>query len=110
MISAITPISQKKKPIKKTYLSYLASLDYHEKLRTILDNRSKLKKMNNSPTNILKTQVNKLITANSAQIGNYQLPKIISEYKPGYLYGMIKIHKPINQTLRYNRLPPQSIP
>ena len=57
------------------------------------------KKLNKNPTNQLKSKINKLITANNAELNGTKLPKIISDYKPGYLYGTVKLHKP-NYTLR----------
>ena len=50
-----------------------------------------------NPTNHLKSEINKLITANNAELNSTKLPKIIRNYKPGSLY--VKIHKP-NHPLR----------
>ena len=47
-----------------------------------------------NPTNQLKSKINKLITANNAELNSTKPPKIISDYKPSYLYGTVKIHKP----------------
>ena len=46
------------------------------------------------PTNL--KQINKIITVNNAEIDNIKLPKIIRDFKPSYIYGKIKIHKPGN--------------
>ena len=61
--------------------------------------KKKKKKLNKNPTNQLKSKINKLITANNAELNSTKLPKIIGDYKPGYLYGTVKIHKP-NHPLR----------
>ena len=45
--------------------------------------------MNKNP-NQLKSKINKLITANYAVCDNTKLPKIIDNYKPGYLYDLSK--------------------
>ena len=46
------------------------------------------------PTHQLKSKINELINANNADPHNIKLPKIINDYKPGYIYGTTKIHKP----------------
>ena len=51
------------------------------------------------PTNQLKSKINKLIPANNAELNSSKLPKITGDYKPGYLYRTVKIHKP-NHLLR----------
>ena len=48
-----------------------------------------IQKLNKNPTNQLKSKTNKLITANNAELNSTKLPKIIGDYKPGYLYGKI---------------------
>ena len=44
------------------------------------------------PTN-LKKYINKIITANNAEIGSIKQTKITEHYKPGYIYRKIKTHK-----------------
>ena len=68
--------------------------NYHSKLQNILDDHTQFKKLNKNPTNQLKSKINKLITANNAEFNSTKLLKIIGDYKPGYLYGTIKIYKP----------------
>ena len=46
------------------------------------------------PINLIKTKIDKLITAKIAKHDNTKLPKIISEYKFSYLFRTLKIHKP----------------
>ena len=72
----------------------LDKTDYHSKLQNILDERINFKKLDKNPTNKLKSKINKLITANYAICDNTKLPKIIGNYKPGYLYRTVKMHKP----------------
>ena len=63
---------------------------------TILNDKNKFIKLNDNPTDQLKSKINKLINANNADLHNIKLPKIIGDYKPGYIYGTVKIHKPGN--------------
>ena len=51
------------------------------------------KKKKKNPTNQIKSKINKLITANNAELNRIKLPKIIVDYKPDYLYETIKIHE-----------------
>ena len=61
----------------------LNKTDYHSKLKNILDDHNKFKKLNKNLTNQLKSKINKLITANNAECNSTKLPKIIGDYKPG---------------------------
>ena len=67
---------------------------YHSTLQTTLNDKNKFAKLNPKPTNQLKSKINKLINANDAVLHNIKWPKIISDYKPRYIYGTVKIHKP----------------
>ena len=60
--------------------------DYHSKLQTILNDKNKFIKLNSNPTNQLKSKINKLINSNNADVHNINLPKIIGNYKRGYIY------------------------
>ena len=51
-------------------------------------------KLNRKRAANLKEKVNALITANNAEMDTMQLPKIIGDYSPGYIYGGVKTHKP----------------
>ena len=76
------------KKADKTYIFVVFNkTDYH----------SKFKKSNMNPTNQLKSKIDKLITANNAELNSKKLPKIIGDYKPGNLF--VTIHKP-NHPLR----------
>ena len=68
--------------------------DYHSKLEIILNDKNKFTRLNPYPTNQLKSIINKLINANNADLHNIKLPKIIGDYKPGYIYWTVNIHKP----------------
>ena len=86
-------ITIKKKADKTNIFVVLNKTDTHSKLQNILNDLTKFQKLK-SPTNQLKTKINKLITANNAELNSTKLPKIIGDYKPGYTYGTVKIHKP----------------
>ena len=57
------------------------------------------KKLNKKSINHQNSKINKLISVNNAECNNTKLSKIIGEFKPCYLYGTVKIHKP-NYPLR----------
>ena len=83
------------KKADKQIFVVLDNADYHSKLQNILYDHTKFKKLNKNPTNQLKSKINKLITADNIAIcENTKLPQIISNYKSGYLYKTVKIHKP----------------
>ena len=62
-------------------------------LNYLISDPSKFKQLNNDPTNKLKVKVNKLIIAVNAAQNNVKINKIKGEYKPGYIYGTVKVHK-----------------
>lgn len=64
---------------------------------------TKFKKLNKNPTNQLKSKLNKLINTNNAEQNSLKLPKIVGDYRPGYIYGTIKTHKPILSVLSYRK-------
>ena len=72
----------------------LNKIDYDDKIHQILKDTNKFKRLSKDTTDNLKKSVNALISANNAEIGSKKLTKITGEYKPGYLYGTVKIHKP----------------
>ena len=88
-----------KKADKANIFVVLNKTDYHSKLQNIIDDQTKFKKWNKNPTNQLKSKINKLITANNAKLDSTKLPKIIGDYKSGYLYRTVQMHKP-NHPLR----------
>lgn len=60
----------------------------------ILNNKDKFKKLNKNTASLLKTQNNKLITANNVEIRSLELHKTVGEYYPGFLYRNGKTHSP----------------
>ena len=54
---------------------------------------SKFKHVTCNPTEQLKQRANKLIEALNTAHDDIKLPKIIGDYKPGYIYGNVKTHK-----------------
>ena len=67
--------------------------DYHSKLQTVLNDKNKFTKLNNNSTHQLKSKINKLLNTYKADHHNIKLPKIISDYKPGYINRTVKIDK-----------------
>ena len=67
--------------------------EYKAKLDVILQDEQKFTRITVNPIASLKTKVNKIIKAiNEGQQQKIFNP-IVGEYKPGYLYGTVKIHK-----------------
>ena len=54
------------------------------------------------PTNQLKSNINKIITANNAQQNSFKLPKITGDYKSRYIY--MEPSKAINNIILSNPL------
>ena len=79
-----------KKADKTNFFVLLNKTDYHSKLWNILNDTPKSK----NATQQLKSKIDKLITANNAKCNSRKPPKIIGDYKPGYLYRTVQIHKP----------------
>ena len=94
-----SPQHHHKKADKTNIFEVLNKTDYHSKLQNILDDHTKFRKLNKNPTKKLLSKINKLITANNAEHNSTKLSKKIGDYKPGYLYGAVKTHKP-NRPLR----------
>ena len=70
--------------------------EYSEKLHSIISDESKFKQLTRNPISDLKTKVNSLINAANEFCHEKLLKPIVGEYKPGYVYGTIKTHKPGN--------------
>ena len=68
-----------KKADKTNIFVVLNKIDYHSKLQNILDDHTKFKKLNKNPTNQLKSKINKLSTANNAELNSKKLPKVIGD-------------------------------
>ena len=67
--------------------------DYDDKINDIISDETKFQKIRADPTDNLKKKANKLIAAANAEVEGVHFREIIGEYKPGYLYGNVKIHK-----------------
>ena len=67
--------------------------EYEQKIQKIVDDETKFKLLKKDPTEKLKKDANKLITTLNAAENSMKIPKIIGDYKPGYMYGTIKVHK-----------------
>ena len=93
-----SPQHHHKKADKTKFFVWLNKTDYSSKLPNILNDHTKLKKiLSKDPTNQIKIKIFK--NANNTECNNTKRLKIISDYKPGYLYRSIKIHK-TNHPLR----------
>ena len=64
-----------------------------QKTKEIVADGTKFKLLKKDPTEKLKKDANKLITTLNAAENSMKIPKIIGDYKPGYMYGTIKVHK-----------------
>ena len=67
--------------------------DYSAKLDNILSDKGKFKQISADPTENLKKKVNGLIDVANSLVDGVHFKPIIGDYKPGYLYGNVKIHK-----------------
>ena len=84
------------RPDKGKGVVIVAKEEYINKMKEILSDRSKFKQIKSNPVDTLKKKANKLIDRLNAVMGDIKLPKIIGDYKPGYIYGNVKTHKPGN--------------
>ena len=82
-----------KKADKTNMYVVLDKKDYEERIQNILNDSSKFKRISRDPTEKLRRRINAIIDANNAQVGSEKLNKIIGEYRPGYIYGTVKLHK-----------------
>ena len=62
----------------------------------MLSDTSKFKKLTKDPTTSLKQRANKLITQLNSTPNCMKIDKLIGDFKPGYIYGNVKTHKPNN--------------
>ena len=85
-----------RKADKSSIYVLLDKKDYIDKIANILSDTAKFKKIDRDTTNSLKVNANKQIDAQNAFQGNIKIPRIVGDYKPGYLYGNVKIHKQDN--------------
>ena len=67
--------------------------EYFAKIDLILSDESKFRLIKRNPVDKLKQKANKLIEALNAAQSDLKLSKIIGDFRPGYIYGNIKVHK-----------------
>ena len=70
--------------------------EYLSKIDSILADSSKSQQIKRNPTEQLKQNANRLIETLNAAQDDLKVPKIIGDFKPGYLYGNVKTHKERN--------------
>ena len=69
--------------------------DYNDKIDHLLSDESKFRKIDEDPTNDIKTELNKLITTVNTK-SEQKITKIFGHFEPGYMYGNPKTHKSLN--------------
>lgn len=52
--------------------------------------------LESDPSQQIKDELNKIIQSNNAVANHIKLPKLVGEYRAGYIYGNSKLHKNIN--------------
>ena len=82
-----------RKADKSSIFVILNKYDYLSKINAILSDNSKFRKIENDPTNELKSKANKLISTLNASQSDVKLSKIVGDFSPGYIYGNVKTHK-----------------
>ena len=70
--------------------------EYKQKLDSILSASDKFTVQTRNPTLPLKVKLNKLIKSANEQSKDKIFKPISGEYRPGYIYGTVKTHKPNN--------------
>ena len=81
---------------KSSIFVILEKDDYLAKMNELLSDTTKFKKTSKDTTLDLKSKVNKLIDSINAKVDAIHFQKIVGDFKPGYAYGNVKIHKPDN--------------
>ena len=81
---------------KSSFYVILNKQEYFSKSNTILSDDSKFKPITKGPTQSLQRKINTIIKANNSIQHYHQLPTVIGEYSPGYIYGNVKTHKQNN--------------
>ena len=70
--------------------------EYLYKLNEILSDTRKFKCITKNPIENLKKKANDLISRLNAAVDDIHVKKIVGDYRLGYIYGNVKIHKPDN--------------
>ena len=82
-----------RKAEKSNILIVLNTTDYFEKLDAIVNDSSKFMKLEQAPTDPLKDSLNRLIDSVKLRTNQCNIPKLIGEFSPVYLYGKPKFHR-----------------
>ena len=82
-----------RKADKSSNYVILNKTDYINKIETMLADQTKFEPIPKDPTNRLKKDINKIITAINATHNTLNFNEIIGDYQPGYIYGNVKTHK-----------------
>ena len=85
-----------RKADKSNLIVILNKQEYIEKLKNIVGDESKFKKITRNPAEEIKKELNNIIKKTNNECGEEIFKTIIGDYRPGYLYGNVKIHKPNN--------------
>ena len=67
--------------------------EYNTKIDTMLSDCTKFKRIKKDPTEAIKKKANNLIETQNSVTDDLKLKTIVGDYKPGYAYGNVKIHK-----------------
>ena len=68
--------------------------DYQTKIKDLLSDGSKFRKITKNPCEGIQKKVNNLIDQAMIQTGkSIPLKKVIGDYSLGYIYGNVKTHK-----------------
>ena len=82
-----------RKADKSSMYVILNKEEYLSKVDSILADSSKFQLIKRNPTEQLKQNANRLVETLNAVQDDLKIPKIIGDFKPGYLYGNVKTHK-----------------
>ena len=85
-----------RKADKSSAYVVLDKCDYKEKLDAIISDPSKFKKITKNPINALKIKLNRIIKSVNGSNPLKIFSSLSGDFKPGYLYGTVKTHKPGN--------------
>ena len=85
-----------RKADKASVFVVLDKSKYNAKIEHILNDSSKFEALSANPITRLKTRVNSLIHSANRASGTKTFTPITGDYKPGYIYGQVKTHKPGN--------------
>ena len=82
-----------RKADKSSMYVILDKEEYFTKMDSLLSDTSKFNLVTRNPTDKVKQKANRLIEALNAAQDDLKIPKIVGDFKPGYIYGNVKTHK-----------------